>query len=83
MITSKRMRWTGHVAWMGKRNAYMLLVGKPEDNMPLGKPSHRRVNNKMDLGEIGRDGTDWIGLAQDMDQWRVKKNYMVKNLRVP
>jgi hypothetical protein len=24
----------------------------------------------MDLGEIGRDGRDWIELAQDRDQWR-------------
>jgi hypothetical protein len=28
---SKRMRWVGHVARMGeKRNAYRVLVGKPE-----------------------------------------------------
>jgi hypothetical protein len=31
IITSGRMRWAGHVALMGeKRNAYRLLVGKPE-----------------------------------------------------
>jgi hypothetical protein len=31
IIKSKRMRWAGHVARMGKkRNAYRLLVGKPE-----------------------------------------------------
>jgi hypothetical protein len=31
--------WTGHVARMGeKRNAYRLLVGKPERNRPLGQP---------------------------------------------
>jgi hypothetical protein len=31
MIRSRRMRWVGHVACMGeKRNAYMVLVGKPE-----------------------------------------------------
>jgi hypothetical protein len=31
IIKSRRMRWTGHVARMGeKRNAYRLLVGKPE-----------------------------------------------------
>jgi hypothetical protein len=27
-------------------------------------------NIKMDLGEIERDGRDWIELAQDRDQWR-------------
>jgi hypothetical protein len=32
MIKSRRMRWAGHVARMGaKRNAYRILVGKPED----------------------------------------------------
>jgi hypothetical protein len=36
----------------------------------------------MDLGEIGRDGRDWIELAQDMDQWRAFVN-TVMNLRVP
>jgi hypothetical protein len=37
---SRRMRWAGHVARMGggKRNAYRLLVGKPEGKRPLGRP---------------------------------------------
>jgi hypothetical protein len=36
---SRRMRWVGHVARMGeKRNAYRLLVGKPEGKRPLGRP---------------------------------------------
>jgi hypothetical protein len=31
IIKSRRMRWVGHVARMGeKKNAYRLLVGKPE-----------------------------------------------------
>jgi hypothetical protein len=37
---------------------------------------------KMDLREIGRDGRDWIELAQDRDQWRALVN-MVMSLRVP
>jgi hypothetical protein len=37
MMKSRRMRWTGHVARMGeKRNAYRILVGKPEGKKPLG-----------------------------------------------
>jgi hypothetical protein len=37
MIKSRRMRWTAHVARMGeKRNAYRILVGKPEGKRPLG-----------------------------------------------
>jgi hypothetical protein len=40
MIKSKRMRWAGHLAWMGEmKNAYRILVGKPEGKRPLGTPS--------------------------------------------
>jgi hypothetical protein len=39
-------------------------------------------NMKIDLGEIGWDGMDWIELAQDRDQWRALVN-TVMNLRVP
>jgi hypothetical protein len=70
MIKSRRMRWAGHVAGMGeKRNAYRILVGKPERKRPLGRPRRRWVDNiKMNLREIGWDGMDWIDLAQDRDQ---------------
>jgi hypothetical protein len=34
MIKSRRMRWAGHVAWMG-RNAYRILVGESEGKRPL------------------------------------------------
>jgi hypothetical protein len=38
IIKSSRMRWAGHVARMGeKRNAYRLLVGKPEGTRPCRK----------------------------------------------
>jgi hypothetical protein len=72
------MRWAGHVARIGeKRNAYRILMGKPEGKTPLGRPRRRWVNNiKMDLREIGWDG------AQDRDQWRALVN-TVLNLRVP
>jgi hypothetical protein len=84
IIMSRRMRWAGHVAQMGeKRNAYRLLVGKPEGKRPLGRPRHRCVDNiKMDLLEIGWGGVDWISLAQDRDKWRALVN-AVMNLRVP
>jgi hypothetical protein len=39
MIKSRWMRWVGHVAGIGeKRNTYRILVGKPEDKTPLGRP---------------------------------------------
>jgi hypothetical protein len=42
IIKSRRMRLAGHVARMGeKRNAYKLLVGKPERKIPLGRPRRR------------------------------------------
>jgi hypothetical protein len=54
MIKSRRMRWAGHVARMGEtRNAYMILVEKPEGKRPIGNPRRRWVDNtKMDLREI-------------------------------
>jgi hypothetical protein len=76
MIKSRRMRWAGHVARMGEtRNAYRILLGKPEGKRPLGRSRRRWVDNiKMDLREIGWDGMDWIKLALVN---------MVMNLRVP
>jgi hypothetical protein len=55
IIKSRRMRWASHVARMGEnRNAYRLLVGKPEGKRPLGRPRRRWVDNiRMDLGEVG------------------------------
>jgi hypothetical protein len=54
-----------------KRNAYRILVGKPEGKRPLGRTRCRSVDNiKMDLRYIGWDGMDLIDLAQDRDQWR-------------
>jgi hypothetical protein len=48
-----------------RRNAYRILVGKPEGKRQLGRPRHRWVDNiKMDLREVG---WDWIDLAQDRD----------------
>jgi hypothetical protein len=84
MIKSRRMRWAGYVARMGeKRNAYRILVGKPEGKRPLGRPRGKWVDNiKMDLREIGWSGMDWIDLAEDRDHWRALVN-TVMNLQVP
>jgi hypothetical protein len=67
-ITTRRMRFAEHVARMGKRRgAYRVLVGRPEERRPLGRPRRRWEDNiKMDLQEVGW-GMDWINLAQDKD----------------
>jgi hypothetical protein len=66
-----------------KRNAYRLLVGKPEGKRPVGRPRPRWVDNiKIDLLEIGWGVVDWIGLAQYRDKWRALVN-VVMDLRVP
>jgi hypothetical protein len=46
VMKSKRMRGVAHVTCMGeKRNAYRVLVGKPEGKTPLERPRHRLVHN--------------------------------------
>jgi hypothetical protein len=84
VIKSKRMRWAGYVARMGKeRGVYRVLVGKPEGMRPLGRPRRRWVDNiRMDLQEVGCGYMDWIGLAQDRDRWRTVVSALM-NLRVP
>jgi hypothetical protein len=42
-----------------KRNAYRLMVGKPEGKRPLGRPRRRWVDTiRMDLGEVGCGDVD-------------------------
>jgi hypothetical protein len=64
-MKSRRMRWAGHVVRTGeKRNAYRILVGKPEGRIPLGRPRRGREDNiRMDFREIRWGGMDWIDLA--------------------
>jgi hypothetical protein len=70
VINSKKMRWVGHVACMGKgRGVYRVLVGRPEGKRPLGRPRHR--------WEIGIDEANWIRLAQDRVHWRAFVNTMM------
>jgi hypothetical protein len=57
IITSRRMRWTGNVARMvEKRNAYRILVGKPEGRRRLGRRRRRWMDN------IKIDFMGWYGL---------------------
>jgi hypothetical protein len=70
VIKSRRMKWAGHVARMGEgRGAYRVLVRRPEGKRPLGRPRRRWEDNiKIELGEIGIEGANWIQLAQDRVQ---------------
>jgi len=53
------MRWADHVAGMGEmKNAYKILVGKPEGMRPVGWPRHRWEDIiRMDLRKVG--GKAW------------------------
>jgi hypothetical protein len=67
-------------AWESK--VYRVLVGKPEGKGPLGRPRRRWEDGiRMDLGEIGLGGVDWIRLGQDRDWWWAVVS-AVMNLRV-
>jgi hypothetical protein len=66
-----------------KKNAYNLLVRKPEGKRTLRRPRCRQVDNiRMDLGEVGWCDVDWICLTQDRNRWRALVN-SVLNLQVP
>jgi hypothetical protein len=60
VIKARRMRWAGHVARMGEgRGVYRVLAGRLEGKTPLARPRCRWEDNiKMDLMEIGIDGTN-------------------------
>jgi hypothetical protein len=63
IIKSRMMRWAGHVARIGrKRNAYRLLVGKPEGKIPLRRPKRRWVDNRGWILERW-NGLMWTGLV--------------------
>jgi hypothetical protein len=48
------------------RGVYRVLDGRPEGKRPLGRPRRSWKDNiKLDLREIGIDGSNWIQLAQD------------------
>jgi hypothetical protein len=63
MMKSRRMRRAWHVARMGeKRNAYRILMRKPEGKRPLGRRRRKWVYDvKMDLKERGWYGLDRSG----------------------
>jgi hypothetical protein len=82
-MKSRSMRWAGHVVHTEMRNAYKILVPKPEEKIPLGISRSRWEDNvRIGLRDVVWGGVDWIHLAQDMDQLRDLVNTVIK-LRVP
>jgi hypothetical protein len=73
---SRRMQLAGNVARGERRNMLRILVGKPEEKIPLGRPRLRWA----DIREIGLLVMDWI--EQNSDRWRALVNTAL-NLRVP
>jgi hypothetical protein len=83
VVKSRRMRWAGHVARMGEDiGVHRVLVRKPEEKSPLGRPRCRWGNIKMDLQKAGVDCEDWMELAEDRDRWRAIVG-TVRDFRVP
>ena len=72
MFKSGQLRWAGHVARLElSRNAYRVLVGRPEERRPIGRWRRRWEDNiKMDLKEESCNVGDWIVLAQNRVQLR-------------
>ena len=62
----------GYIALIGeRRGVYKVLMGKPEEKRPLGRPRRGWEDNiKLDLQEVGCGILDWIELAKDRDRWR-------------
>jgi hypothetical protein len=50
------------------RNAYRILVAKPEGKRPLERPRSRWEDIRMVIRETGLEGVDWIHVAQDRNQ---------------
>jgi hypothetical protein len=69
MIKSRIMRWARNFVQLGKKkNAYRILMGKPEGKRPLGRPRCRWVDySKLGLRKIGWGDMYSTGLSQDRD----------------
>jgi len=66
----------GHIAYMGKnRGAYRVMVEKPEEKTPTGRPGLRWEDNiKIDLQELGWwawTGLVWLRLGTGGELWGI------------
>jgi hypothetical protein len=74
----------GYVARVGeRRGGYRVLMGRPEEKRPLGRPKHRWEDKiEMDFKDSGWGKVDCINLTQDRERWRAFVN-VILNLRIP
>ena len=69
----RRTRRAGQVAHGDNKNAYKILVKKPEQKRPHG----------MDLDKVGQEeGVDWVNKTQDRNSCGTVLN-IVRNCQVP
>jgi hypothetical protein len=77
------MRLAGHVARMGVRFAYRVMVARPGRKRQFGRQKRRWKNNiKIDLHEVEWRGMDWFAVAQDRDRWRTLVNAVKDNITI-
>jgi len=65
------MRWAGYAARLDEeRDAYRVLVGRPEGMRRFGRPRCKWENNiKMNLQAKGWGNMHWIDVAEDRNSW--------------
>jgi hypothetical protein len=80
VLKSRRMRWSGNVAGMEKRNEYTSLVGNPEGKRQLGRQRRKWVDNtKIGPAERACGSVHWTGLAKDSNNWTLIINVVMKH----
>ena len=67
VITSRRLRWAGHVIRMEEgRSAFKILTGTHPGKIPLERPKYKWEDIiRMDLTEIGINMRNWDDSAQE------------------
>jgi hypothetical protein len=83
VIKSRRMRWAGYIARMGKGEVYTgVWWGNIRERVYLGdRGLDKRIILRWIFRKRGCGGMDWIKLARDRDRWRTLVN-AVMNFRV-
>jgi hypothetical protein len=83
VVKSRRMRWAGHVAHMGRGEAYTGFCWRNlrerdhlEDPGLDGRIFLRYIFRDISSGN-GMWGMDWIELAQDREKWRALVNAVI------